>query len=97
MAVRGFKSTALKQFSEKNDGRKLPRKYLNRIEDILSALNGSNPISALAGYRLHPLKGDRKGQWSVRVSGNWRITFRLENGNAYDVDLEDYHWKGVKR
>ena len=42
-------------------------------------------------YRLHPLKGDRKGQWSVRVSGNWRVTFRFLNGEAVDVDLVDYH------
>ena len=42
-------------------------------------------------YRLHPLKGDRQGQWSVRVSGNWRIVFRFVDGEAVDVDLADYH------
>ena len=41
------------------------------------------------GFRLHPLKGDRAGQWSVRVSGNWRVVFRFEDGEA--VDLIDYH------
>lgn len=41
--------------------------------------------------KLHPLKGNRKGIWSVWVSGNWRITFRFEKGDAYDVKLEDYH------
>ena len=40
---------------------------------------------------LHPLKGKRTGQWSVRVSGNWRIVFRFDNGQAVDVDLTDYH------
>ena len=45
----------------------------------------------LPGYRLHPLKGDRRGQWSVRVSGNWRIVFRFVEGEAVDVDLIDYH------
>ena len=45
----------------------------------------------LPGYRLHPLKGERKGLWSVTVSGNWRVTFRIENGNVLDVDLTDYH------
>ena len=42
-------------------------------------------------YRLHPLKGDRRGRWSVRVSGNWRIVFRFEDFEAGDVDLIDYH------
>ena len=41
--------------------------------------------------RLHPLKGDRAGQWSVRVSGNWRVVFRFEDGEVVDVDLTDYH------
>ena len=42
-------------------------------------------------FPLHPLKGDRAGQWSVRVSGNWRVVFRFEDGEAVDVDLIDYH------
>ena len=45
----------------------------------------------LPGYRLHPLKGNLKGYWSISISGNWRVTFRLEDGDAYDVDLTDYH------
>ena len=52
----------------------------------------THPGSAAApGLRLHPLKGDRAGQWSVRVSGNWRVVFRFEDGEAVDVDLLDYH------
>lgn len=46
---------------------------------------------ALPGFDLHPLKGKLKGLWAVSVSGNWRVVFRFENGNAYDVDLIDYH------
>lgn len=45
----------------------------------------------LPGYRLHLLRGDRKGHWSVTISGNWRIVFRFEDGDALDVDLVDYH------
>lgn len=45
----------------------------------------------LPGYRLHPLKGSLKGFWSVTISGNWRVVFRFENGNAFDFDLTDYH------
>ncbi len=45
----------------------------------------------LHSYRLHPLKGELKGFWSITVSGNWRIIFRFDSGNAFDVDLVDYH------
>ena len=45
----------------------------------------------LPGYRIHPLKGNLKGHWSISISGNWRMTFRLEDGDVYDVDLVDYH------
>ena len=45
----------------------------------------------LPGFRLHPLKGALKGHWAVAVSGNWRVTFRLEAGDVYDVDYLDYH------
>ena len=40
---------------------------------------------------MHPLTGDRKGLWSISISGNWRITFRFEDGDVYDIDLVDYH------
>ena len=43
------------------------------------------------GFRLHPLRGEYQGHWSVAVSGNWRIVFRFEAGEAVDVDLIDYH------
>ena len=43
------------------------------------------------GFRLHPLRGEYQGHWSVAVSGNWRIVFRFEAGEAMDVDLVDYH------
>ena len=42
-------------------------------------------------FRLHQLKGNRKGAWTVTVRANWRVTFLFEGGDAYDVDLEDYH------
>ena len=45
----------------------------------------------LPGYRLHPLRGDLRGFWSISISANWRIIFRFEEGDAYDVDLVDYY------
>jgi len=45
----------------------------------------------LPGLELHQLKGDRKGEWAVKVSGNWRMTFNLKKGDAFDINYEDYH------
>ena len=45
----------------------------------------------LPGYRLHPLRGCLKGLWSFWISANWRLTFRFEDDDGYDVDLLDYH------
>lgn len=45
----------------------------------------------IPGFRLHPLKGKQKGVWAINVSGNWRVTFQLHEGNVYDVNYEDYH------
>ena len=59
------------------------------LADLDNAVTASD--LDLPGYRLHPLKGDLKGHWSISISGNWRITFRFEDGDAYDVDLTDYH------
>ena len=64
-----------------------------RVALALSALDAAeSPLElSVPGYRLHQLKGDQKGTWSITVSGNWRITFRFEEGSAGDVDLIDYH------
>ena len=59
----------------------------------LAALDTAINIEDLdiPGYRLHPLKGDREGIWSVMVSGNWRVTFEFTDSNVYIVNYEDYH------
>jgi proteic killer suppression protein len=64
-----------------------------RVANILAVLDAASSALDLAapGNRLHELKGDQEGVWSVTVSGNWRITFRFTGGNAHDVDLTDYH------
>jgi proteic killer suppression protein len=64
-----------------------------KIEEILSIFSAAESVEEanIPGYRLHPLTGELKGFWSVRVTGNWRIVFRFEDGNALDIDLVDYH------
>jgi proteic killer suppression protein len=63
---------------------------LKRQLDVLNRARTTRDMN-LPGYRLHQMKGDRSGSWSVKVSGNWRLTFRFEGEDALDVDLEDYH------
>jgi proteic killer suppression protein len=78
---------------EDGDPSKVRADQVNRVADILAHLDRAIHPSDLdlPGYRLHPLKGERKGQWSVTLSSNWRVTFRFKDGEALDVDLEDYH------
>jgi proteic killer suppression protein len=66
---------------------------VDRLRLILARLQASTSPGdmALPGLRLHPLKGDLKGYWSVSVSGNWRVIFRFEGEDAYEVDYLDYH------
>jgi proteic killer suppression protein len=63
---------------------------LRRQLDVLSAATKAQDM-ALPGWRLHALKGDRKGTWAVDVSAQWRLTFEFRDGNAHVVDYEQYH------
>ncbi len=91
--IRSFKHRGLKRFFVDGDKKLLNHQLIERINLLLDALDVARIVSDMnfPGAYLHELKGNRKGFWSVRVSGNWRITFRFENENAYDVNLEDYH------
>ena len=66
---------------------------VDRITAILARLHQAEVIEDMNvhSYRLHPLQGSRKGEWGVTVRANWRITFRFEEGDALDVNFEDYH------
>lgn len=91
--IRGFRHKGLGQLYKSGDRRRVRPDQVDRIERILARLEQASAASdmALPGYRLHPLKGALSGYWSVTVSGNWRLIFRFEGGDAFDVDLVDYH------
>ena len=91
--IRSFRHRGLRRLYERNDPSRAAAHLAERIALALADLDdASNPRDVdLPGYRLHPLKGTMKGLWSISVSGNWRITFRFEDGDVYDVDLVDYH------
>jgi proteic killer suppression protein len=91
--IRSFKHRGLKRLYEDGDGRGIRPDLLDTVERILTVLDGATTPHALniPRYRLHALKGDLKGLWSVTVRANWRITFRFEGTDAFDVELIDYH------
>jgi len=91
--IRTFQHRGLRRLFEDGDSSKLRADLRKRIADVLAHLDTAlRPADVdLPGYRLHALKGDLKGYWSVSISGNWRIVFRFEEGDVFDVDLVDYH------
>ena len=91
--IESIKHRGLKRLYEKGDRSGIGAAMLPRVEEILSLLDVAESVEELdiPGYRLHPLIGNRQGFWSIRVTGNWRIVFRLEDGAVRDVDLTDYH------
>lgn len=88
-----FKHRGLRMLFENDDRRRLSAVQVDKIKRVLARLDEATDIKhmALPGFSLHPLKGDFTGFWAVSVSGNWRIVFRFEKSNAYDIDLVDYH------
>jgi proteic killer suppression protein len=83
----------LKRFYERGDRSGIRPDLVDTVADILARLDKADTPQAmnLPGYRLHPLKGDLKGLWSVTVRANWRVVFRLLDADAFDVELIDYH------
>ena len=91
--IRSFRDKALERFFATGGGRRLGVQNTKRIGNILRALDdASRPEDVdLPGFRFHALVGRDKGRFAVSASGNWRVTFGWAEGDAVDVDLEDYH------
>jgi len=91
--IRTFRHKGLKRLFETDNPSGVRAGQVRRIRDVLAHLDEARRPSDLdlPGYRLYPLRGGLKGCWSVTISGNWRIVFRLEEGDAFDVELVDYH------
>jgi toxin HigB-1 len=91
--IRNFKHKGLARFFETGSKAGIQSPQAERLRLILGLLNAATSAHdmALPGLSLHPLKGDRKGTWAVKVSGNWRVTFIFVGKDANAVDYEDYH------
>ena len=91
--IKSFKHRPLKKLFERDVSVGIPSELCPKIKKILLFLDSMEVLEGanIPHWRLHRLKGNRKGQWAVDVSGNWRIVFRFVEGNVEDVDLTDYH------
>ncbi|MFH0812948.1 MAG: type II toxin-antitoxin system RelE/ParE family toxin [Pseudomonadota bacterium] len=91
--IKNFIHNGLEDFFFEGTKWGIQAKHAHRIADILDHLDAATDIKDMnyPGSELHPLHPKKKGRWAVKVSGNWRITFRFIDGAAYEVDYEDYH------
>ncbi len=94
MRIRSFRHKRLKRLYETGSRRGIRADVVVKVEDILHAVEQARHIEQVGlfpGWKLHPLKGARRGEWSIWVTGNYRLTFRVVAEEVIDVDLEDYH------
>ena len=92
--IKSFRHRGLQRYFETGDHRELRANQVKRIRRVLAILDAAASLETLdtmPGMRLHRLKGDLSDHWSLSVAGNWRIIFRIENGEMHDVELVDYH------
>ena len=91
--IKNFAHKGLEDFFYEGITKGIQAKHAARLGYILDLLHFAGAVEDMnySGSGLHPLKGKLKGLWSVRISGNWRLTFRFEDGDAYVVDYQDYH------
>jgi len=91
--IKSFKHKGLKKFFETGSVAGINPAHRQKIRIRLAALDTAMSIEDmdLPGFRLHPLKGEKQGLWTIVISKNWRITFEFVDGNAYVVNYEDYH------
>ena len=91
--IKSIRHRGLRRLFEQDDPSGVNQEHVGKLKDILATLHAAPAVAHmdLPGFRLHPLKGQMKGFWSVTVRANWRVIFRFVEGHAEDVDLVDYH------
>jgi len=91
--IKSFGHKGLEAFHRMGQTKGVQQAHIKRLRIFLALLEAAGIVSDMEtpGSGLHALRGDLQGFWSVKISGNYRLIFRFENGNAYDVDVVDYH------
>ena len=94
MRIASFRHKDLERFWQRDEARGVVLQHEAKLRAMLTALEEAENIAELntvPGWRLHPLKGDRKGVWSLTVTRNYRLTFRVDELIVSEIDFEDYH------
>ena len=92
--IRSFASAETERFFVTGKSRRFPPEIRTRAAMRLTQLNAAttpNDLRFPPSNRLEALKHDRKGQWSIRINDQWRVCFRFDNGDAFEVEIVDYH------
>ncbi|WP_029890981.1 type II toxin-antitoxin system RelE/ParE family toxin [Polycyclovorans algicola] len=91
--IKSFRHKGLRKLFETGSTSGVQASHIKRLRMQLAALDTAQAVEDMdiPGVRLHPLKGQMRGRWSITVNGNWRLTFQFQDGNAYVLDYEDYH------
>ena len=90
--IRSFRHRGLRRLFEQGDRSRIGAEQLTKVQRVLARLDALRAIDEmdLPGFRLHALHGDLAGFWSISITGNWRIVFRFEGGDVFEVDYLDY-------
>ena len=91
--IRSIRHKGLRRLYEDDDPRGVFAEHVVKLRDILARLDAARVVADIdvPGFRLHQLKGDYKGFWSVTVRANWRVIFRFDGPDAFDIDYVAYH------
>jgi toxin HigB-1 len=91
--IRSIRHKGLKRLHEDDDPRGVFSEHAGKLRDILARLDAARVVADMdmPGFRLHRLMGEYKGSWAVTVRANWRVIFRFDDPDAFDVDYVDYH------
>jgi len=94
MRIVSFRHKDVERLWQRDEARGVARQHEAKLRAMLTALEESEDVAELKtipGWRLHPLRGNRKGVWSLTVTRNYRLTFRIEDQMISEIDFEDYH------
>ena len=94
MRIASFRNRELERFWRHDEARGVARQYERKLRAMLTVIEEAENIAELdtvPGWRFHPLKGDRRGVWSLKLTHNYRLTFRIEGSVVSELDIEDYH------
>ena len=94
MILLKFRHKNLEALYNEDKSKGLPSVAVSKLKRVLAALEFADDISSIAtmpGWRLHSLTGDRKGEYSITITANWRLTFRVDGNLVTEIDFQDYH------